>query len=146
MRYLFVPWTIVAVYSILSFAAGQNGVLARLHVESEYQRLEENRQSLAAAQRNSLRAKETLLTDDDALSVHARRLGFGSRDESFVRVVGVGVTASSGIAAPSGQVLHAIDPDFLENHAVLTISMILGALVLLFFLINDLYWLKAGRE
>jgi len=113
---------------------------ARSHLEAEYLRLLENRNALEATNRNLLRMKESLLGDNDALSVHARQLGFGNPGEGFIRVVGLGVATSVDI--PSGQVIYAVGPHFAPNTTIRVVSLVIGAAVLLFFLINDFHWLK----
>lgn len=137
---MLVPWTVLLVYSFFSFFLGQNGLYSRRHLEAEYLRLLENWSSLEATNRNILRTKESLLHDDDALSVYARQLGFGNPGDEFIRVVGLGV--ATGVNLPSGQVLYATSPHFIPNNTIKIISIIFGAAVLVFFLIHDFYWLR----
>jgi len=140
LRYTLVPWTALLVYSFLSFFLGQNGLHAGRHLEAEYLRLLENRNALEATNRNFLRTKESLLNDDDALSVYARQLGFGNPGEEFIRVMGLSVAAN--VDLPSSQVLYATAPHFIPNTTIRIIALIFGAAVLLFFLINDFHWLR----
>ena len=140
MRYMLVPWTALLVYSVLSFFLGQGGLYARRHLEAEYLRLSENRRALEAANRGFHRTKESLLTDDDALSVYARQLGFGRDGDEFIRIMGLNVAAS--VALPSGQALYAEPAHYIPNLTIKVISLVFGAAVLLFFLIHDFYWLR----
>ena len=103
-------------------------------------RLLENRNALEATNRNFLRTRESLLNDDDALSVYARQLGFGNPGEEFIRVMGLNVAAN--VDLPSGQVLYATPPHYIPTATIRIISLIFGAAVLLFFLINDFHWLR----
>jgi len=137
---MLVPWTVLLVYSFFSFFLGQNGLYARRHLETEHQRLTENRNSLEATNRNFLRAKDSLLNDDDALSVYARQLGFGNPGEEFIRVVGLGVAANVNV--PSGQVLYSTAPHYIPNSTIKIIAMIFGLAALAFLLIHDFYWLR----
>ena len=141
---MYVPWTALLVYSALSFVIGQNGLYARRHLEAERERLLENRNALEAVNRNFLSAKENLLHDDDALSVYARQLGFGRHGEAFIRVVGLEVASS--VDLPSGQVFYASEPYFVPNSTIKLISMLFGAAVLAFLLINDFYWMRDPDE
>jgi len=137
---MFVPWTVLLVYSFFSFFLGQNGLYARRHLEAEYLRLSENRNALEATNRNYLRIKENLLHDNDALSVYARQLGFGHAGEEFIRIMGLSVAAN--IDLPTGQVLYAVSPYHVPNRTIKIISLVLGLAVLLFLFIHDFYWLR----
>jgi len=141
---MLVPWTVLLVYSFFSFFLGQNGLYARRHLDAEYLRLLENRNALEATNRNFLRAKESLLNDDDALSVYARQLGFGNPGDEFIRVVGLGVAANVNV--PSGQVLYAEPPHFVPNSTIRIIAAVFGLAVLLFFLVHDFYWLREADD
>ena len=144
MRYVLVPWTALLVYSVFSFFLGQNGLYARRHLEAEYLRLLENRNSLEATNRSYLRTKENLLNDNDALSVYARQLGFGHAGEEFIRIMGLSVAANVNL--PSGQVLYAMGAYYVPNLTIKIISLVFGAAVLVFFLIHDFYWLRGMEE
>jgi len=137
---MLVPWAVLSVYSLFSFFLGQNGLYARRHLEAEYARLAENRHALEATNRSYLRTKESLLTDDDALSVHARQLGFGHQGEEFIRIMGLGI--ATGVDFPSGQVLYSVGPHYVPNGTITIISLVLGAAILAAFLIHDFYWLR----
>jgi cell division protein FtsB len=147
LRYILVPWTVLLVYSSFSFFLGQNGLYARRHLEAERARLSENLATLEATNKRLVGEMKRLPEDDDAFSVHARRLGFGLPGERFVRVVGLGV--ATGVGVPSGTALYASTPHYVSSSSLRMVSMLFGAAVLVFFLINDLYWLRqtagAGR-
>ena len=140
LRYLYVPWTVLLVYSVFSFFLGQNGLYARRHLEAEYLRLSENRNTLEATNRSYLRTKENLLHDNDALSVYARQLGFGHAGEGFIRIMGLNVAAN--IDLPTGQVFYSVSPYYIPNTTIKIISLVLGLAVLLFILIHDFHWLR----
>jgi len=140
LRYMLVPWTALLVFTFLSFFLGPNGLHARRHLEAEHLRLLENRNSLEATNVNFHRTREGLLHDDDALSVYARQLGFGSPGEEFIRVMGLNVATS--VDLPSGQVLYAMSPHYIRNATIRIIALLFGAAVLLFFLINDFHWFR----
>jgi len=143
LRYMLAPWAALLAYSFLSFFVGHSGIYARRHLEAERARLQENLSALEAAGAGLLRSKESLLGDDDALSVYARQLGFGRPGEGFVRVVGLGVAAS--VPVPSGHALYAAAPHYVPGSRIKLISLGFGAAVLLFFLVNDLHWLREPR-
>ena len=143
LRYVSVPWTVLLVYSLFSFFLGHNGLYARRHLEAEYLRLAENRAALRAEGEAFAAAGQQLLTDDDALSVHARRLGFGNPGDEVVRVVGLGIAANSPL--PPGQALRATEPASVPNRTITAIAMFFGAVVLVFLLVGDIL-LAAGTR
>jgi len=136
LRYVLVPWAGLLAYAFLSFFLGHNGLHAGRHLEAERGRLSENLGALEAANRGFWRAKESLLADDDALSVYARQLGFGREGEEFVRIVGLGVAAS--VSVPSGQALHAEAPDYVPSRTIRAAAGAFAAAAFLFLLIRDL--------
>jgi len=137
LKYVLAPWAALLVYSILSFFFGQNGLYARRHLEAEYMRLLENRLALEAVNRRLSNYKDSLLNNNDALSVHARQLGFGHPGEEFIRVVGLGVATS--VELPSGQALYGTEHPFVPNSTIMMISLVFGAGVLALFLVCDLF-------
>jgi len=137
---MLVPWTAVVVYTFFSFVLGQNGLYARKHLEMERQRLLENQQRLEYARDDFIKTKDTLVYDQDALSVYTRQLGYGTGDEKFVRIKGLGVAVNANM--PAGQVLYAAAPAFVPDKTIKLISAFFGLTVLIFFLINDFFVLK----
>jgi len=142
LKYFAVPCVAILVYCGFSFFFGQNGLHSRRHLEGELARLTENRDSLLAERESFVGTRENLLTDDDALSVHARPLGFANPEEGFVRVVGLGVESHVGL--PSGQALRAMEPSFIPNRSITVVSLVLGMAVFSFLLVGDILWLKTG--
>ena len=124
------------VYSFFSFVFGQNGLYTRKHLEAELSRLSENRQALELANQNILKIKKNLMQDQDTLSVYTRQLGYGRENEKFIRIKGLNVAAHSGIH--SGQVLYAVNPDYISDKLIKIIAICFGAVVLAFFIIRDL--------
>jgi hypothetical protein len=144
LRYVLVPWAAVLVYSFLTFFLGQDGLYARRHLESEHRRLSQNAYHLQSIADSYAQSRENLLTDGDAFSVHARQLGLGWDGEKFIRVMGLGV--ASGPDVFSGQAVYAVPAGFVPGLTIKIISMAFGFAVLVFFLIDDLYSLRAASH
>jgi hypothetical protein len=125
----------VLVYALFTAFLGQNGVYARRHLEAERQQLLENQKALEHAYDDFLRTKDRLTYDQDALSVYARQLNYGRENESYLRIMGLGIAINA--ATPAGQVLYATDPVFISDRTIKIISMLFGLAVLAFFLVSD---------
>ena len=145
LRYIFVPWTVILVYSLFSAVLGQNGLYARRHLEAERVQLLENQRTLEQIHYNFLRTKDSLINDQDALSVYARQLGYGREGEEFIRIMGLSIATSADM--PSGNVLYSANPAFVSDRTIKIISALVGIAVLLYFLVGDFFLLRGiGRE
>jgi cell division protein FtsB len=136
LRYILALWTALLVYTVFSLVLGQNGLYARKHLEAEYARLLQNQESLHYTNREFHNIKNSLIYDQDAISVYARQLGYGREDEKFVRIMGLGIAANTEMSV--GQVLYAEAPAFVPDRTIKFISAFFGLMVLAFFLIRDL--------
>jgi cell division protein FtsB len=136
LRYILALWTTLLVYTVFSLVLGQNGLYARKHLEAEYVRLLQNQESLQYTNREFHNIKNSLIYDQDAISVYARQLGYGREDEKFVRIMGLGIAANMEMSV--GRVLYAEAPAFVPDSTIKLISAFFGLLVLAFFIIKDL--------
>jgi cell division protein FtsB len=141
LRYIFVPWVIFLVYFFFTAILGQNGLYARKHLEAERYELAENHRALVNTGSDLYKTKENLIHDHDTLSVYARQLGYGRRNEEFIRIMGLGIAINDDMS--SGQVLYAGNPEFVSDKIIKIISVIAGFVVLVFFLIMDFFPFKA---
>ena len=145
MRYIFVPWTMILVYSLFSAVLGQNGLYARKHLEAERLQLLENQKTLEQIYNDFLRKKDSLMNDEDALSVYARQLGYGREGEEFIRIMGLSIATNADM--PVGHVLYSANPAFVSDKTIKVISGLVGIAVLLYLLVCDLFLLRGiGRE
>jgi hypothetical protein len=133
---MLVFWTAFVVYAFFSFFLGQNGLYARKHLEAEHLRLVENRNSLENIKQDFYNTKNSILNDQDTMSVYARQLGYGTGDEKFVRIKGLNVAARFEMSA--GKVLYAANPEFVSDTVIKMIAAFFGLAVLVFFLIKDI--------
>jgi len=105
------------------------------HLESEITRLSDNIETLEAANRKFLNTAAALETDSEALSVYMRQLGYGRPDERFVRIVGLQSVINLDLSP--GQVMRAADPDFMADKNIKITALVLGLLVIFFFITVD---------
>jgi len=137
VQYMLVPWTAVVVYTFFSFFLGQNGLYAYKHLEVERQRLMDNQKALEQTRQDFVKTKENLISDRDMMSVYARQLGYGTENEQFIRIKGLSIAINPPM--PAGQVLHAINPEFVSDTVIKVISVCFALAVLIFFLIKDAF-------
>lgn len=123
------------VYSFFTAVLGQSGIYARKHLESELWQLQENQKKLEYAHSDFLKTKDSLMYDQDTLSVYARQLGYGRENEEFIRIMGLSIANTAN--TPAGNVLYATDPVFVSDKTIKIISAFFGMVVLVYFLIND---------
>ena len=135
MRYLFVPWTMFLIYSFFTAVLGQSGIYARKHLEAELWQLQENQKALEYAHSDFLKIKDSLMYDQDTISVYARQLGYGREGEEFIRIMGLSIANTAN--TPAGDVLYAADPVFVSDKTIKIISAFFGMVVLVYFLVGD---------
>ena len=144
VRFIFVPWTIFLVYSFFTAVLGQNGFYAQKHLEAEKVRLAENYRALEMASSDFLKTKESLMHDQDALSVYARQLGYGRQNEEFIRIMGLGVAINNDMSP--GQVLYAANPVAIPDRTIKILAILFGVAAFILFLINDFFSYKSDRD
>lgn len=145
LRYIFVPWIIILVYSSFSAFLGPSGLYARRHLEAERLELSENQKALDRIHDDFQSTKDGLMYDNDTLAVFARQLGYGREGEEFIRIMGLSVAANANM--PSGHALYAIEPSFVSDKMLKIIAIAAGAAIFLYLLIGDLFLLRGiGRE
>jgi len=133
---MLVPWTAVVVYAFFSFFLGQNGLYARKHLEAERLMLLENQKSLENIKKDFLKTKNSLMNDQNTLSVYMRQFGYGREEEKFIRIKGLNVAIGADL--PAGNVLYAAGPEFVSDTIIKSISAFFALAVLVFFFIKDM--------
>ncbi|MCL2801587.1 MAG: septum formation initiator family protein [Treponema sp.] len=130
-KYLLGIWVAVAVYTLFSFLSGPKGMSAYNYLLSEREQQRYNIQTLGIINEELEKTRNNLLYDPDTLLIHARQMGYGSQDERFVRIVGLGINRTS--PATAGNVYFAQNPDYISDRIIKIISLSLGLLVFAFF-------------
>ncbi|MDR1105788.1 MAG: septum formation initiator family protein [Treponema sp.] len=135
LKYLTAFWTAAAVYAVLSFLAGAMGLSAYRELLLERDKQRANMEKLGLVNETLENTKNSLLYDRDTIAVYARELGYGNRDERFVRIVGLG-----GVKRPDvrpGEVVRAYRPEFMDDRLIKIIALSAGGAVFALLLVFD---------
>jgi cell division protein FtsB len=139
LKYLIALWTAVAVYGVFSLLAGAVGLSAYQQLLADREKQWINMENLRLINEGLEDTKNSLLYDRDTLAVYARDLGYGKKDERFIRIVGLGGTKNPHASA--GQIIRAGTPDFIPDRTVKIAALCAGlavfALLLIFDIIHD---------
>jgi cell division protein FtsB len=133
LKYLVALWVVILVYSLLSFFMGPAGLSAYDQLKTEEGRQQGNLAALERINRELEGEKLALSGDPETIRVRARELGYGSREERFIRIVGLSRTVRP--PRDAGQVIAVRSPEFLEDSTIRVISLISGGVTLVFLLI-----------
>jgi cell division protein FtsB len=90
LKYLTAVWTTLAVYTIASFFLGATGIYAYDQLLAERGKQQANVEALRDLNQELEGILNSLKYDSDTIRIHARELGYGRRDENFIRIVGLG--------------------------------------------------------
>jgi len=135
-KYLIGVWTALAVYALFSFLGGPRGLAAYNYLLSEKERQWENINELGIINEDLEKTRNSLLYDDDTLTVQARQMGYGEEDERFVRIVGLGNIKTT--PAVTGTVYIAQDPDFIQDKSIKIAALCVGFIIFAFFFMLEL--------
>jgi cell division protein FtsB len=136
LKYLISLWVALAVYSLLSIFLGPSGLSAYDQLSLERERQRTNMENLQLINRELEGAKDALLYDSDTIAVYARELGYGTENERFVRIVGLGSSKTQQISA--GQTALARQPGYMTDQNIHLIALAVGGVTLLCLWIFDL--------
>ena len=135
-KYFFGLWTVIAVYSLLSFFYGPRGLFAYDQLLEERELQFNNLRELSIINDELERARNSLIYDRDTILAHARQLGFGQENERYIRVVGFRAVNNQHNVA--GRVYYAAVPDYLSDRNIKIISLCVGLIVLALLFVSDL--------
>ena len=142
-NYLIALWTAIAVYGLLSLLTGAIGLSAYQQLQADRDKQWANMKALRLINENLESTKNSLLYDQDTLTVHARELGYGKKNERFIRIVGLGGGENPHTGA--GQVLRAGKPDFIPDRTLKIAALCMGLAVFALLLIVDITRNRPGR-
>jgi len=135
-KYLVGIWTALVVYTLFSFWSGPGGLSAYNYLLAEKERQWENINDLGIINEELEKTRNSLLYDDDTLTVQARQMGYGQEDERFVRIVGLGNIKAT--PAVTGTVYMAQNPEFISDKSIKIAALCAGLLVFAFLFMLDL--------
>jgi len=134
-KYLLIPWFTLAIYTILTVYFGTAGLVPYRILLSERQKILENLDRLQTTNRELEGTMNALLYDSEMIRIKARELGYGEREERFVRIVGLPGGRPSELRP--GTIRTAVQP-LPSGKSYRIISLCLGLLLLALFLAGDL--------
>jgi cell division protein FtsB len=129
-------WAAVAVYGLLSLLTGAIGISAYRQLQADRDKQWTNMETLRLINENLENTKNSLLYDQDAITVHARELGYGKKNERFVRIVGLG--GEKNLHTSAGRILRAGKPDFVPDRTLKIAALCAGLAVFVLLLIADI--------
>ena len=134
-KYLFALWAGVFIYTLLSVFFGAMGLSARRQLEKEQQRQEANIQHLININRELEDSMNSLLYDRDLVAIHAREQGFASRNERFIRIVGLDLNQRN--FASYGELVVAEEPHYIADRTISMIALFSGLSIIICMAIFD---------
>jgi cell division protein FtsB len=141
-KYLIALWTAIAVYGVFSAMTGVRGLSAYQQLLADREKQWANMEKLRLINGDLENTKNSLLYDRDTIAVYARELGYGKKDERFIRIVGLGGMKNPHSSA--GQILRSGRPDFIPDRALKIAALCAGLAVFIFLLIFDIIHFKRG--
>jgi cell division protein FtsB len=135
-NYLIALWTAIAVYGVLSLLTGAIGLSAYQQLQTDRDKQWANMKTLRLINENLENTKNSLLYDRDAITVHARELGYRKKNERFIRIVGLG--GEKNPHTSPGQILRAGKPDFIPDRTLKIAALCAGLVVFALLLISDI--------
>ncbi|GHV38140.1 hypothetical protein AGMMS49546_07930 [Spirochaetia bacterium] len=135
IKYLIALWTAVAVYALVSVFAGAMGLSAYEELRAEREKQQTNMETLGLINEELENSKNALLYDRDTIAVYARELGFGAKDEKFIRIVGLGGSRKPHTAP--GRIVTAVKPVSMPDRIISIISICAGLAVFAGLLVSD---------
>lgn len=142
VKYLFAFWVGILVYALISILLGINGVSAYAQLQTELDKQEANIQNLKLINRELEDTMNSLLYDKETMAVLAREKGYASRQERFIRIVGLRDNQKTRISA--GEVVAAVEPQYAPDRTVRTIAVCTGISIIICMAFFDL--MKNLRE
>ncbi|MCL2758599.1 MAG: septum formation initiator family protein [Treponema sp.] len=103
---------------------------------AERERQWDNIRDLGILNEDLERTRNNLLYDQDTLLIHARQMGYGHRDERFVRIVGLGTMKNAPVTA--GNVYYTSKPDFISDKNIKIAALCIGLMVFAFLFMLEL--------
>jgi len=141
-KYLFSFWAGVLIYASLALIFGAKGFSAHRQLEVEKIKQEANVEDLKFINGELKNVMNSLLYDKDTLAVYAREQGYASKQERFIRIVGLGVSQKSSTSP--GRVIVAAEPQYAPDRTLVIIAFCAGASIFICMVIFDL--LRIFRE
>jgi len=141
-KYLAGIWIALAIYTVFSFLGGSRGMSAYNYLLAERELQWNNIRELSVLNEELERTRNNLLFDEDVILVRARELGFGRKDDRFIRIVGLGNMKNPMIIP--GSIYKAQNPDFIPDLYIKIAALCAGLLIFTFLLTLEIIEKRSG--
>jgi cell division protein FtsB len=136
-KYLIALWAAVAVYGVSSLLTGAIGLSAYRQLLADREKQWANMKNLRLINEELENIKNSLLYDTDTIAVYARDLGYGKKNERFIRIVGLGGMKNPNASA--GQVIEAGTPEFIPDKTLKIAALCAGLVVFVLLVMFDIF-------
>jgi cell division protein FtsB len=143
IKYLIALWAAIAVYGVSSALAGAIGLSAYQQLLADREKQWAHMKNLRLINEELENTKNSLLYDRDTITVYARDLGYGKKNERFIRIVGLKRDGNPHTTA--GQILKAGKPEFIPDKALKIAAFCTGLAVFALLLIFDIVHAKPDK-
>lgn len=120
VKYLVALWAGILVYTSLALFFGSMGLSAYSQLEKEQEKQEVNIENLRLINHELGDTVNSLLYDKDTLAIYAREQGYASRQERFIRIVGLG--GNHYVRNSAGDITVAADPQYIPDRTLRIIA------------------------
>ena len=136
VKYIFAPWAGILLYTLLSTIFGPMGFSVYHQLQNEQRKQEANIELLKSINQELEDTTNSLLYDQDTLTIYAREQGYSAPQEQFIRIVGLGGTQLSRTS--SGEVIVAAAPQFTPDRTIRIIAFCGGFITLISIAVFDI--------
>ncbi|MDR2486077.1 MAG: septum formation initiator family protein [Treponema sp.] len=144
IKYLLPLWVGVVIYTLFSVLKGPIGISAYNQLKIEQEKLQANMDSLQLINKELENTKDSLMYDKDTIAVYARELGYRSRNERFVRIVGFDGTKKQ--RAEPGRLAVSVQPEYISDCAIKICAFCIALGTFLCILIPDILQKRTNRQ
>ncbi|MDR1031230.1 MAG: septum formation initiator family protein [Treponema sp.] len=144
VKYLIPIWVGILVYTLFSIIRGPVGLSAYNQLHQEHDKLSENMESLKRINKELEITKDALMYDKETIAMYARDLGYSRNNERFIRIVGL-----EGVRKPqseAGQLLTALEPQYISDATIKIVAFSLGAGLFLCMWLPDFLETRQNRR
>jgi cell division protein FtsB len=135
LKFLLAVWITLATYTVAAFLWGPIGTSAYNQLVAERNKQRANIEALQSINRELEGTLNSLKYDSDTIRIYARELGYGQRDETFVRIVGLGGAKKQRTTA--GQIVIPRTPGYIPDRILWFFAFCAGIGTLMLLSISE---------
>lgn len=144
-KYLFVPWAAIVFYALSTLFFGPTGAASYKALLAEREEILENLEELERINLELEGTMDALLHDSETIKIRGRELGYGEKNEHFVRIVGLSGVRFREISP--GKMKTAKKPVFVSDTPLRIISALIALGFFMLFAAGDMVFkAKKGRN